>query len=66
METTGETGKIQVTQEVYERLKDEFIFEPRGLVNVKGKGQMLTWFLIEPMKPQRGTLRQVGKTVATA
>ena len=46
MESTGELGKIQVSQDTYERLKDEFVLEERGLIDVKGKGQMLTWFLV--------------------
>src|SRR6202022_4667233 len=45
MESTGIAGKIQVSQEVYERLKNEFVLECRGPIDVKGKGQMLTWFL---------------------
>ena len=46
MESTGELGKIQVSEDTYERLKDEFVLEDRGLIDVKGKGQMLTWFLV--------------------
>ena len=45
MELTGIAGKIQVSQEVYERLRNEFVLECRGPIDVKGKGQMLTWFL---------------------
>ena len=46
METYGEAGKIQVAQTTYELLKEAFILEPRGIQNIKGKGQMNTWFLI--------------------
>ncbi len=46
MESTGVRGRIQVPQEVYERLRDGFVFEPRGDVEVKGKGVMRTWFLV--------------------
>ncbi len=46
MESTGEPGRIQVTREVYERLKDRFEFEPRGTIDVRGKGKMETWFLV--------------------
>jgi adenylate cyclase len=45
MESTGFPGRIQVSHEAYERLKDDFIFESRGLVDIKGKGEMQTWFL---------------------
>jgi adenylate cyclase len=46
METTGSAGKIQVSQDIYERLRDEFELEPRGEIDVKGKGRMPTWFLL--------------------
>jgi adenylate cyclase len=46
METTGTEGKIQVSQDIYERLRDEFDLEPRGEIDVKGKGMMPTWFLL--------------------
>jgi len=46
MESHGVAGKIQVTENTYRILKDEFIFEPRGIIDVKGKGRMETWFLV--------------------
>jgi guanylate cyclase len=46
MESHGQAGKIQITQATYELLKDEFECQPRGLVPVKGKGEMPTWFLV--------------------
>lgn len=46
METTGSAGKIQVSQDIYQRLQDEFVLEPRGEIDVKGKGKMTTWFLV--------------------
>nr|WP_235441106.1 adenylate/guanylate cyclase domain-containing protein [Limnoraphis robusta] len=47
METNGVSGKIQVTQEVYDRLKDEFVFKLRGSIPIKGKGEMITYFLMD-------------------
>ncbi|MEG3858007.1 adenylate/guanylate cyclase domain-containing protein [Microcoleus sp. herbarium12] len=47
MESNGLPGKIQVTAATYERLKDQFVFEERGQIPVKGKGTMLTYWLIE-------------------
>ena len=47
MESHGETGAIQVTQATYEKLKYRYVFEPRGLIDVKGKGKMLAYFLID-------------------
>jgi class 3 adenylate cyclase len=46
MESTGVPGQIQVTRSVYERLKDQFEFESRGKVQVKGKGEIETWLLL--------------------
>jgi adenylate cyclase len=45
MESTDVEGKIQVPQDVYERLRDDFTFEERGDIDVKGKGVMHTWYL---------------------
>jgi class 3 adenylate cyclase len=49
MESHGEPGRIQVTQSVYERLKDNYRLEPRGEIEVKGKGLLSTWFLDAPI-----------------
>jgi adenylate cyclase len=45
MESQGVPGKIQITRDTYELLKDECICVPRGKISVKGKGEMATWFL---------------------
>lgn len=46
MESTDVEGRIQVPQDVYERINDSYLFEERGEVEVKGKGPMRTWYLI--------------------
>nr|WP_017662039.1 adenylate/guanylate cyclase domain-containing protein [Baaleninema simplex] len=46
MESTGIPGRIQVTGDTYHRLTDRFMFEERGLVSVKGKGEMTTYWLV--------------------
>jgi class 3 adenylate cyclase len=46
MESTGMPGRIQVTRETVERLGEAFEFERRGMVDVKGKGSLETWFLV--------------------
>jgi len=46
MESTGEAGKIQVAPETYELLTNRFDLEERGVIEIRGKGQMRTWFLI--------------------
>uniref|UniRef100_A0A8C1PAJ2 adenylate cyclase n=1 Tax=Cyprinus carpio TaxID=7962 RepID=A0A8C1PAJ2_CYPCA len=45
MDSTGEPGKIQVTEEVNRLLQSDYDLVCRGNVSVKGKGQMLTYFL---------------------
>ena len=46
MESLGVAGGIQVTVATYERLRDKYIFEERGLLQVKGKGDMMTYLLL--------------------
>ncbi len=46
MESTDPEGRIQVPQDVYERLRDAFVLEERGEVAIKGKGTMRTWYLV--------------------
>jgi class 3 adenylate cyclase len=41
MESHGKPGEIQVTDATYERLKEKYILEQRGLVKVKGRGEMM-------------------------
>ena len=45
MESTAPKGEIQVSQEMYDVIRDRFEFEARGAIEVKGKGSMVTWIL---------------------
>jgi adenylate cyclase 3 len=46
MESTGKAGAIQVTEETCQILQMfNYTFEQRGLVAVKGKGQLMTYYL---------------------
>ena len=45
MESHGAPGKIQITRATYELIEEGFVCEPRGLIEVKGKGEMETWYL---------------------
>jgi class 3 adenylate cyclase len=47
MESTGVPGAIQVTESVYKELCGQYLFEERGLVEVKGKGKLRAWILKE-------------------
>jgi len=46
MEATGEPGKIQVPESFAAPLSERFDFEPRGEIDVKGKGKVRTSFLV--------------------
>jgi adenylate cyclase len=61
MESTDSIGRIQVPENVYRRLKDDFVLQERGVVEVKGKGPMRTWYLIG-RNPNTGS----GKVAAEA
>uniref|UniRef100_A0A8C5F5B9 adenylate cyclase n=1 Tax=Gadus morhua TaxID=8049 RepID=A0A8C5F5B9_GADMO len=55
MESTGELGKIQVTEETSAMLqKLGYSCECRGLINVKGKGELKTYFVCTDMCKQQG------------
>jgi adenylate cyclase len=48
MESHGVPGAIQITRSTWELVRDEFDTEPRGVVPVKGKGEVETWHLLGP------------------
>ncbi|MDJ0556211.1 MAG: adenylate/guanylate cyclase domain-containing protein [Microcoleaceae cyanobacterium MO_207.B10] len=45
MESHGIIGEIQVTEDTYVLLKDKYLLEERGIIPVKGKGEMSTYLL---------------------
>ena len=47
MESQGEAGKIQVSQDACRLLVHDFELERRGEIEIKGKGKMETWFLVK-------------------
>jgi len=46
MESQGKPGCIQVTEATYMRLRDRYLLEPRGSVPIKGRGEMITYWLL--------------------
>jgi adenylate cyclase len=59
MESHGVPGAIQVTSRVHERLRDRYVFEPRGTIEVKGKGPTATWLLLRRLESPRA--RAIGQ-----
>ncbi len=51
MESHGIPDKIQVTEAVYQRLRHRYRLEPRGPIEIKGKGTMDTYLLEGPKVP---------------
>jgi guanylate cyclase len=46
MESHGRPDEIQITRSTWEFLRDDFVTEPIGHVEVKGKGAVETWRLV--------------------
>ena len=51
MESSGEAGKIQVSEEFYNYIKDDYDCLHRGKMEIKGKGQMDLYFLLKKRHP---------------
>jgi adenylate cyclase len=61
MESHGTPDEIQITRSTWQLLRDDFVTEPIGLVEVKGKGEVETWRLVgaragttRPLSPSMG------------
>ena len=46
MESHGEPGKVQISENTYSLIKKEFKIKERGNIEVKGKGNMSVYFLL--------------------
>ena len=49
MESEGIPGSIQVSPSTYELIRDRYVCEPRGSIQVKGKGAMATFILVSKL-----------------
>jgi PAS domain S-box-containing protein len=54
MESHGLAGCIQVTHATYEHLQDRYSFEERGMIEIKGKGEMLAYLLTGKKVSEKG------------
>ena len=66
MESHGAAGRIQITRATYQLLADEFECEPRGTINVKGKGEIDTWYLVRPRSERSDRDRRDGTRLSPA
>ncbi len=55
MESHGIQGAIHVSAATYEAARERFTFEPRGAMEIKGKGSMQTYLLIAPIQNETRT-----------
>jgi adenylate cyclase len=62
MESHGLAGCIQVTARTYELLKHRYRFERRGPIHVKGKEEMVTYFLVAKRNDSADRLPSAGYT----
>lgn len=46
MESQGVAGRVQVSQVTYALVKDDFVFEERGAIDVRGRGPLTTYFVL--------------------
>ncbi len=64
MESHGLPGKIQISQQTYNHIQSFYLCQPRGKIPVKGKGEMLTYWLVghgESSTPPYGHLSLGGE-----
>jgi class 3 adenylate cyclase len=46
MESHGAAGRVHISEATYHLVKHKYRAEPRGVIDVKGKGEMATYFLV--------------------
>ncbi len=59
MESQGLAGEIQITANTRQLIKDEFVCEKRGMMDIKGIGEMETWLLVG--RDESVSSRQIDK-----
>jgi adenylate cyclase len=55
MESHGTPGRVQITRATHELVADAFECEPRGTIDVKGKGEMEIWHVLRRRHAGGGT-----------
>jgi class 3 adenylate cyclase len=52
MESSGEPGRINISEATFDLIKSSFICETRGKIGAKNKGEMSMFFVSEPKLEQ--------------
>lgn len=60
MESHGEPGKIQISESTHNFIKDRFELETRGVIDVKGRGTVKTWYV----KDRKNGIRPINNRAA--
>ncbi|MBX7222765.1 MAG: hypothetical protein K1Y36_22645 [Blastocatellia bacterium] len=58
MESHGSRGQVHVSESTYLVLRDRFQFQGRGVIQVKGKGEMSTFFLVGMKSEEKTEMQQ--------
>jgi class 3 adenylate cyclase len=66
MESHGVPGAIQVSEATYEATKDLFEYECRGVISVKGKGDMKTYLLRDRRTPPEERVASLPNELAAS
>jgi len=53
MESHGVPGAVHVTERAAEKLAESFVLKDRGEIDIKGKGCMRTYFLVDEKSAYR-------------
>ncbi|MDX2091272.1 MAG: adenylate/guanylate cyclase domain-containing protein [Kofleriaceae bacterium] len=62
MESHGIPGRVQVSEATYKLLVEQFELEARGVIDIKGKGEMNTYLLVrQKVDPQRVSIAVISK-----
>ena len=51
LEQTSEASRINISQATYERVKEDFVCTPRGMIQAKNKGEMAMYFVESARSP---------------
>ena len=63
MESHSLPGRIQISAATRAALGDRYSYEPRGMIDIKGKGRMETYFLMGGCDMDRASAQALPTTI---